>query len=188
MPPFDSIDPYLPLETQLQVEWVAPNFQGGLGSGAVALRRTWVRPLRRFVVETNALTRTQREALEGFFHVHQGDSIFNFTGHHYGTITTAIPVGIGDGSTVDFFLPAKNITPASVTVYVDDVETGVTVTEASGLITFAGAPGDGTAITATYSNIFRVFCENSNELLAELPLQTVERYGVRLRLREVANG
>ena len=68
---------------------------------------------------------------------------------------TGEAVGTGDvGGTTDFPLDYDNIVPDSETVYLDSVAqpdgTAYTLVDATGMITFTPAPGDGVVITADY--------------------------------------
>ncbi|MCP4475379.1 MAG: DUF2460 domain-containing protein [Gammaproteobacteria bacterium] len=128
-----------------------------LGTANFQLRRISDRPLHQFSF-SSLVSRGMmgEEDIHGFFYVHQGDVPFYLFANKYSIVEFPTLIGYGDGSTEQFFLPARFIRPFSLKIFLDGhgVE-GFYLDEASGLVCFATAIPKNVVITATYTHYYK---------------------------------
>lgn len=123
----------------------------------------WMAARAVYNVAHGVKTQSQLDSLIAFFRARKGRAYgFRFKDwSDYAAV--AQQIGIGDGSTVSFQLvknyssctvtETRNITkPASVTIYIDDVEqeSGVSFSSVTGMVTFDSAPAVDEVITADF--------------------------------------
>lgn len=137
-----------------------------MSSANFQLRRLSNRPLHQFGF--NSLWQKgdfggETVDMHGFFYVHQGDTPFFLFANKFSIVETPTLVGYGDGSTEDFFLPARFIRPFSDVVFLNGLEVdSYSLDHASGLISFITAPRKGTLIMATFAHYYKcVFMDDT---------------------------
>lgn len=143
------------------------------------------KPKRLFVLQYQGLKRADISVLQGFFNKCKG---------LYSRFTFILPVA-GDfegefvakqvGSEVTFDLPSVNTT--NLTIYVDGVETAVTISAGSGedgrdQIVFASAPALDSVITADFSGNLVVYARFNKEFSKSINPVT---YDAEIELMEV---
>ncbi len=136
-------------------------------------KQKWLYPRRNLPVKYNGITKTQAAELWDFYLARKGTfSAFNFflanSDDYVGEY-----VGVGDGSTTVFNLPAEN--SSAYTVYVDgNAQTGggVNYTFGDGTgedgadkVTFTVAPSDGDYITFDFTGNLKVRCRFAEDIL-----------------------
>ncbi len=135
-----------------------------LGTANYQLRRISDRPLHEFNFRTAGLRgQIGEKEMHGFFYVHQGDIPFYLYANSYSTVEYPTLIGYGDGSTEQFFLPARFIKPFTLKVFLDGYEVdSFYLDEASGLVSFYTAIPNKVLITATYSHYYKcVFADDT---------------------------
>jgi uncharacterized protein (TIGR02217 family) len=141
-----------------------------LGSGYEERNAVWANSRRRYDVGYGVKTLDDLHAVIAFFEARMGrlygfrfKDFADFKSCAPGADVADQPLGTGDGTTTDFQLAkiyasgsaswsrtiAKPVSGTAVAA-VDGTETSVTVDTASGIVTFASAPGAGTALTAGF--------------------------------------
>lgn len=135
---------------------ILPRLSTPLGAGVMQVRRRYARPVYRFTVQDRQAIQADAEQLYSFMQYHGPDIPFWWSGGPWGTPSTALLFGVGDGARTEFELNNRHITADTLTLYVDGVETSGTVDLAPGLVTFASAPLGGALLTATYSCTYKV--------------------------------
>ena len=163
---------------------LAPAMQQGVGAGAVSLRRKWAKARHRFELEVDLASRQEAEQLAGLLRYLQGDTPVWYDGADFGDIQNPILVGYGTGDQVDFFLPHDNVHRASLVVY-GTIESGWTLVEETGLLTFDDAPLAEAELTALYQCRYKVCVEAVSDPLLNYERQFFGRYKLTLVLREL---
>lgn len=136
-------------------------------SGKTSREQRWTYPRWKYTLAYEFLrsddVNAELQALVGFYNSVGGSArLFQFADPDDGTVS-AQAFGTGDGNSTAFqllrtfggFAEPVFAPTGSPTVYVDDVETGVTI-GATGLVTFAEAPANGAALT--WSGDFSWLC------------------------------
>src|SRR5262245_8024029 len=77
---------------------IAPTLRTKLGGGAVQVRRQYQRPVYEFTIKDSHAIQSAAEAFYGFAQYHQGDIAFLWSGGPWGTVSTPILFGFGDGT------------------------------------------------------------------------------------------
>ena len=126
------------------------------------------RPLYRFSLQLEVLTRQQVESLSAIHATLQGGQSFYWDGGPFGAIDNFSLIGEGDGARRDFFLANRNVGAGSLSVQTLRPSTGVTSAWASsgytlnanaGLVTFnVGAsttPASGDDVMAKWGCRYR---------------------------------
>jgi len=135
-----------------------------LASGHEQRNVNWTYSRERWNVAYGVKDETLLDILIAFFYARQGRAIgFRFK-NHADFEGTAVELGAGDGSTVDFQLikvydsggfsyTRKISKPVSgtVTIYIDSVEeTSLSIDYTTGVVTFDVAPTSGEVVTASF--------------------------------------
>ena len=168
-------------ESQISSDAIQLNSSGG----GVGLSQTSLRQRYRFNVVTALLDRAEKETLLGFIKFHGGHTPFWFDGGEAGDIQNKVLVGFGTGAQQDFFLPNDNIVNGSVTVYEDGIaQPAMTVTDATGLVSFTSAPALDVKIEAIYQCLFKVHYLNNTLRVRQ---KFVNHYRLRFALQEMGN-
>ena len=157
-----------------------------LGTANFQLRRISDRPLHEFDFNSISLRgAVGEEEMHGFFYLHQGDIPFYLFAHKYSVVEFPTLVGYGDGSTEQFFLPARFIKPFTIKIFLSGNEVeSFYLDEASGLVSFITTIPKKVLITATYSHYYK--CVFKDDVLND---SLIERDNVLLdrtfRLMEI---
>lgn len=140
-----------------------------LGAGARQVRREWPRPLYEFVVHDSQAAQSSAEYIYSFVTYHAGDIPFWWSGGPWGTPSTPLLVGFGDGAQTEFFLPNRYVTPGTLSVEVGGAPVSVaSVDWAAGLVTLGSPPADQAEIRAQYACVYKcVFAYESVIALSE---------------------
>jgi hypothetical protein len=167
MPYFDvsaeiqlGFTPHYPVTQEL----IAPHLATPVGAGASQLHRQYGRPLSRFTLRDAQADKARMDTLFGFITFVQGDTPFFWDGGEWGTISTPLYIGYGDGVRTEFLLPNRYIT-GDLQVYCNTVLVVPTpgIDGAAGHITLP-SPLVG-ALTATYRCVFKVTFALKGEVL-----------------------
>lgn len=125
------------------------------------------RPIYRFTLKLEPLTRTQVQSLMSAHAYHQGAVPFYWDGGEFGAIENYNLVGEGDGATRTFYLPNREIGQNSISVEtrrssVTSVwaSSAYSLSAAMGMLTFANStntiPASGDDVRAKYGCRYRV--------------------------------
>ena len=157
-----------------------------LGTANFQLRRISDRPLHEFDFNSISLRGDGGEEwFHGFFYINQGDIPFYLFAHKFSVVEFPTLVGYGDGSTEQFFLPARFIKPFTIKIFLSGNEVeSFYLDEASGLVSFITTIPKKVLITATYSHYYK--CVFKDDVLND---SLIERDNVLLdrtfRLMEI---
>ena len=186
MPPVQTLT--LNQQSQVKSEILGPQLLHERGGTHFEIRPRAERTRFKWSIETSFLQRQDAEELYGFLTYHYRNGLsFWYGGADRGDIQNPILIGFGDGTRTDWLLPNDNITAASETIYLDAVEeTGLTFTDASGLIEFNTAPSNNVKITAKYQCQFRCFLSEP-ATLGDITRESVAVYQVRFTIQENPN-
>jgi uncharacterized protein (TIGR02217 family) len=169
----------------------------GSESGWQQRASVWTRPLIDFNVSFGC-GRTQWETLDNFLAAHKyGTDAFIFRDPFSNAVTTATAFGTGTGSLAVFQLKtitayssktrswsAKMIVTGTEKIYLNGTlrTTAYTLNTETGVITFSSPlPGNGVALTATFSYDWKVACIDQPEYPHDNPSATT----ISLTLHEV---
>ena len=131
---------------------------------AQAAFSTMRRPVYRFTVRLEPLTRSQIQCLSALYAYHKGAAPFYWDGGEYGRLDNYVIVGEGDGVTSLYFLPNRFIGTGSIAVQTLRRATGATsawasgytLTAAAGILTFTTLPVSGDDVMAKYACVYRL--------------------------------
>ena len=129
-----------------------PSHQSRTGGGGAFVRRGFERPVYEFVLQDLHANKDAAEALYGFLQYHQTDLVFWYSGDQWGTISTPILFGFGDGATKQFLLNNFWITAGTLATFQDGVpdSPAPSLEAETGLLTYGAAPPLNAKLTATY--------------------------------------
>lgn len=165
---------------------LAPTRSVPLGGGAQQRSRSYARVTYQFILRDEQRVQAGAEALYGFARRHQGDTPFWFDGGKWGTVSTPVLVGEGDGVRTRFPLPNRHLL-STPNVYVNAVLASPqpTIEPVQGLLTFAAAPGNTVVVTAGgYSCRYACLFWFDGEALLTLDYVYTQLFSVGLQLRE----
>jgi hypothetical protein len=165
---------------------ITPALVTPIGGGATQARRRYQRPVYGFTIKDSHAIKSSAEYIYSFMQYHQGDVRFWWDGNTWGTVSTPILFGFGDGVRTQFFLNNRHITTGTLQAYTNGVLASPqpTIDLASGLLTYSAAPVDQGKLTATYVCRYRCVFEVEGDVLQseELMYQALFKYeGVKLR-------
>ena len=147
---------------------IAPVLRTRIGGGASQLRRQYQRPIYEFTLKDSHAVKSSAEYIYGFARYHQQDIPFWWSGGPWGTVSTPILVGFGDGTRTQFFLPNRNVQGSGFIAYHDG--TAYTLSDwdldgPTGLVTFHSAPAANVKLTALYLCSYKVVFASDSEVL-----------------------
>lgn len=159
-----QLHPFYTIQRTLQ----APRLMASLGGLVMQATRRAERPTYAFTLRDPLRRQAEAEALYSFAAYHQGDRAFWWSGDIWGTPSTPLLVGFGDGAQTEFFLPNRHITNIPE-AYVDGALASPqpSVDSAPGLLTFASPVGVGARITAQYTCRYKVVFADADAVLNE---------------------
>lgn len=168
---------------------LSPVRQQPFGVGLTQVHSPWSRPAYEFVLRASPVfLQSDAEALYGFMQYHQGDRPFWYDGDIWGSQSTPIFIGKGDGSRRQFYLPNRHILEDSLTAYADEVEADPApeVALRTGLLLFEDPLDTGAVLKATYACRYPcVFVEDSGTLQTEEQLHDALFGYQGIRIREM---
>jgi len=129
---------------------------------AVQLFNRARRPIYRFTLTYDTISRSHMQELQGLHAAHQGAVPFFWNGGEFGAMENYNLIGVADGHTTTYYLPNRNINTSSFSARMLKPDTGVTsVTgdyflRAWGQMDFTVTPSSGQEIQAKWACTYLV--------------------------------
>jgi hypothetical protein len=162
-------------------------------NGAVQLFNRMQRPIYRFDLNMEPLTRYDVQELSAFHAFHQGGKSFLFSGGKYGNVEHFHLFAEGNGTQAQFFLPNRYVGVGSLSIQSRNQATLATsswLTTAyslsspvGGIVTFNSAPSSGHDMEAKYGCQYRCVFEPDGIKVSEFTYNVYK--AVQLKLKEV---
>jgi len=115
------------------------------------------RPMYRFTLTYDAISRSHMQELQGLHAYHQGATPFYWNGGEFGAVENYCLIGVADGRSTAYYLPNRNLNASSFSARMLTTDTGVTSITTDytlrtwGQVDFGTAPSSGQEIYAKWA-------------------------------------